>query len=77
MIEPNGQMSDAQIKRMVDACMDDINAEEWDGGGAIYASSIGSEREFVEELRALGDLHGYGTLSVEQIARLTIAYQKA
>ena len=70
-------MSDAQIKRMVDACMDDINAEEWEGGGAIYASPIGSEREFIEGLRVLGDLHGYGTLTGEQIDRLALAYQKA
>jgi len=57
--------------------MDDINAEEWEGGGAIYASPIGSEREFIEGLRVLGDLHGYGTLTGEQIDRLALAYQKA
>lgn len=66
-----------QNKMMVDACLADINAEEWDGGGAIYASPIGSEREFVEGLQTRGEEKGYDRFTTEEVVRLYKNYQKA
>ncbi len=65
------------VKEMIQACLDDINAEEWEGGGAIYASSIGDKRDFIEGLEEICKTCGYDSLTEQQMNELCDTYSKA
>lgn len=62
-----------ECNKMIEECLKDIDAEEWEGGGAIWASSIGSSREFLEKLKEKIQTE---ELTVEEKLKLVQIYER-